>query len=301
MYSGLSISNYSGNVIGTHQKFDKMAYRHLKNILAEKGNSHFFPNLSLILHFEGKNSPDGLKLKSPGRDEPHHFYNPHQPEQTHLLEYLEDHSQQLTKALINKDKERSAWEAAWLAHTIVDGLTPAHHYPYEQESYNLRGETLGEQKKVLDKVLIKRKQLSGHWDSKSKPSWSSFINKNWSLWMGKGLIFNHATFEFGVALIVKPLNLENARPSLQDMERYKNLGLVETFKNFSLLIADYEMYRSFYNWGWTPKLALHIKNFLAPLTVKLITLSWWESVCAAQAKTLKDRSSKARPQSKTLI
>ena len=33
---------------------------------------------------------------------------------------------------VKNDKTRAAFEAAWLAHALTDGLTPAHHYPYQE-------------------------------------------------------------------------------------------------------------------------------------------------------------------------
>ena len=75
MYSGWLLTNYSGQIIGAHQKFNRVAYRQLKLLQPELQ----LPALKLIQHFEGRNGPDGLKLKSPGHNEPHHFYDPFDP------------------------------------------------------------------------------------------------------------------------------------------------------------------------------------------------------------------------------
>ena len=275
MYSGFALSNRSGNWLGVHQKLDRVAY----NSFLSLEQSAFFPELGQILHFEGKNGPDGLKIKSPGRDEPYHFYNPAQPEETDLLTHLENHQLRLIKALQERDIERSAFEAAWLAHVIVDGLTPAHHYPYQEESHRLRGEAVGCQKKVLGKIFIK-KEADGWW---------SLIEKNWQLWGSRGLIISHALFELGVALIVKPANLSQVSPGSREMRRFQTVGLPLYFQEMARRVADYEIYRSFQTWGWTPRLALQVRYFLVPQIVNLITLAWLDAARSA-AEPLVDGS-----------
>ena len=269
MYSGLAFSNRSGNWLGVHQKLDRTAY----NRLLDLEQPAFFPELGQILHFEGRNGPDGLKIKSPGRDEPHHFYNPAQPRETELLDHLESHHARLIKALRERDAERSAFEASWLAHVIVDGLTPAHHYPYQEESQQLRGEAIGRQTKVLSKVFIK----------KEDGGWWSLIEKNWRLWGSRGLIISHTLFEFGVALIAKPANLSQVGPSSREVRSFQNAGLSVYFQETARRVADYEMYRNFQTWGWTPRLALQVRYFLVPEIVNLITLAWLDAVRAGIA------------------
>ena len=132
MYSTLGVnpnSKHSGELIGTHQKLDKTARwllnKHLP--IAQKK----FPSIDEILHFEGIRGPDGLKRKSPGVDEPEHFIQPGKDDGV-LIGYIRDHYYNLVQALKNKNPERAAFEAAWMAHAITDGLTPAHHYPYRK-------------------------------------------------------------------------------------------------------------------------------------------------------------------------
>ena len=136
MYSGTTFHNKSGSVLGAHQKIDRVAYRHLQKITKQ---SEGFPPLKLLLHFEGKNGPDGIKRKSPAKDEPWHFYNPFDDDDTGLIEYIERHYEELVTELKKGNMERAAFNAAWLAHALVDGLTPAHHFPYEEKLIELRG------------------------------------------------------------------------------------------------------------------------------------------------------------------
>src|SRR5258708_39950832 len=127
MYSGLLITKHSGNWIGAHQKFNKIAYR----LVLPEVDTKMFPSIDGILHFEGYNGPDGLKRKSAGHHEPSHFYDPLEGRGAVLAE-IRNHYVLLVDALRKQDKVRSAFEASWLAHAITDGLTPAHHYPFEE-------------------------------------------------------------------------------------------------------------------------------------------------------------------------
>src|SRR5689334_8534610 len=128
MYSGTTLRNSSGRLIGAHQKLDRVARR----ALASLNVGDDFPAVKEILHFEGKNGPDGIKSKSPARDEPWHYYNPDDPKDTRLIEIIQTHSNNLTAALKADAREKAAFEAAWLAHALVDGLTPAHHFPLDK-------------------------------------------------------------------------------------------------------------------------------------------------------------------------
>src|SRR5664279_5693980 len=121
----------------THQRLDKMARKQLGQLLGPRTG---FPSYTAIVGFEGQNGPDATKLKkSLESEQPWHFYNPLDPEDTELLETLSDHYRNLVTSLKSENTVRAAFEAAWLAHALVDGLTPPHHYPYEEELERLRG------------------------------------------------------------------------------------------------------------------------------------------------------------------
>lgn len=72
MYSGTTLYNKSGNVMGAHQKFDRAA----RKFVSERRPGLGFPSSKQILHFEGNNGPDGVKRKSARKDEPWHFWDP---------------------------------------------------------------------------------------------------------------------------------------------------------------------------------------------------------------------------------
>ena len=128
MYSSLGIiqNDRPGSLTGTHQKLDRAAKILLNKYVPSA--SRIFPSIDEILHFEGAFGPDGLKRKSPGVDEPEHFIEPGHDNGV-LIGYIRDHQYNLKEALKNGNKERAAFEAAWLAHALTDGLTPAHHFP----------------------------------------------------------------------------------------------------------------------------------------------------------------------------
>ena len=51
--------------MGTHQKIDRVARKHLAEVVE---NDDSFPSIKDILLFEGKNGPDGIKKKSPSHN-----------------------------------------------------------------------------------------------------------------------------------------------------------------------------------------------------------------------------------------
>ncbi|MEK7603111.1 MAG: hypothetical protein AAB459_02630, partial [Patescibacteria group bacterium] len=177
----------SGRLIGAHQKVDRVARRHLMRVLKDES---VFPKVNKILQFEGKNGPDAIKRKSPAKDEPWHYTNPFDDEDTKLEELIWIHYDHLVTELKAGNQERIAFEAAWLAHAIVDGLTPAHHYPYEEKLIELRGGEGIESRTTYRKKLIMPGKTG-----------SELIKNNWKMWGPRGLIMSHMMFEFGVAAI----------------------------------------------------------------------------------------------------
>lgn len=257
MYSGTTLRNKSGRVIGTHQKIDRIARRDLQHILP-KGK--WFPKIKDILHFEGKNGPDGIKSKSPGVDEPWHFIDPQHKGDHQLFDLMNDHIHNLRIALKEKNEERAAFEAAWLAHAIVDGLTPAHHHPYEEKLEEIRGEGIETRTRRLDKVLMPGKNRRHK------------LRNNWEFWGAKGLMTTHLAFEMGVATSIAALRFEDIEIDTSDLQ--KN-GFVETYKQALRDIDKLGMYDEFQRRGWTRKLARQTKNELAPSIIRAVALGWY--------------------------
>lgn len=267
MYAGTTLTRFSGRLFGAHQKIDRVARRHLNKITV---NGRQFPDIRSILQFEGKNGPDGIKRKSPARDEPWHFYQPFASDSEEFFRYIQEHYDQLVKELKRGNHERSAFEAAWLAHAIVDGLTPAHHFPFEEQLTELRG----------GKGLASRSSLKEKWLMHGATKRERLKN-NWKMWGPKGLITSHGFFEFGVASIIKPLRFGEALPSAHDMKQIQAIGVVEWFRRAAREIGVLDMFGSYHEKGWTPKLALQVRSKLGPVIVQTVTLAWYSAMVDA--------------------
>ena len=266
MYSGTTFHNQSGNVIGAHQKIDRIALKGMREILP----TAFFPEFKDILHFEGKNGPDGIKSKSPGSDEPWYFWNPIDDTDTKLLEIIDGHFKNLVEELKDQNVEKSAFEAAWLAHAIVDGLTPAHHYPYEEKLEELRGEGQETRDSIKKKAIIKGETKR------------DTLKKNWEMWGHKGLMSTHGHFELGVATIIAPLKLREGYPTEMEFAYALAVGLRTLMQFQAKNIYNMDIYTRFYESGWTTKLGNDVRNELAPAIVKTVSLAW--AMAASQAR-----------------
>ena len=267
MYSGTTLNKTSGRILGTHQKIDRVARKHLSVILE---NNNVFPKANAILHFEGKNGPDGIKRKSPAKDELWHYYSPFDDDDSALLDLIRNHYDKLVTELRANNVERVAFEAAWLSHALVDGLTPAHHYPYEEKLSELRGgEGIESRDSVKDKLIMPgntRRQK---------------VKNNWKMWGPKGLFTTHGLFEMGVATIMAPLAMKDAMPTESDINELLDIGLLERFKRTAREIAVLDMYHNYYKKGWTPKFAHQVRHQLGPVIVKTVTLAWYSALIDA--------------------
>lgn len=271
MYSGTTFRHHSGNVLGAHQKIDRLARRHIARAVPK--NIHF-PSTKDILHFEGNNGPDGIKRKSPARDEPWHYFDPTNPRDVGLIAMIEDHLVNLIRALAADNQERAAFEAAWMAHAIVDGLTPAHHYPLEEKLQELRGEGIETRRTIREKIIINGR---GRRDT---------LRKNWEYWGAKGVMTTHFLFEMGIATTIAPLKVIDGRPNQDELIRVQQAGIVPSFREAALRIHHMGMYEEFHKKGWTPKLGRQTKQELAPLIVKTVALSWYYAAYrASQVKS----------------
>jgi hypothetical protein len=260
MYSGSTLTPLSGRLLGAHQKINRVSRSHLKKILQD---DNIFPKSRRILHFEGKKGPDAIKRKSPAKDEPWHFYSPFDENDGALLEVLDHHFDKLVAELKNGNEERSAFEAAWLAHALVDGLTPAHHYPFEKSLEEIWGSKNSSRNTLLKKWLPPADSIS------------ELITKSWKAWGPKGLLSTHTLFELGVATIIAPMSMAEALPKQRDILNAQKLGLNELFKRIAKEIAVLDMYHRYQKKGWTAKLVWEVRHKLGPLIVQMVTLAWY--------------------------
>jgi hypothetical protein len=269
MYSGTTFRTKSGRVIGVHQKIDRVARRHVAARLPKRA---YFPTTQEILHFEGLNGPDGIKRKSPARDEPWHYIDPTDHTDRAIVDMINDHLYNMTQALIDKNHQRAAFEAAWMAHAIVDGLTPAHHYPLEAKLEELRGEGLETRTSTKEKLL-----LPGN-------SRRQRLRNNWEFWGAKGVMTTHVGFELGVATTIAAQKFDDTMPIEEEFRRIENDGFEPVFFTMLQQIADMKMYDEFTKLGWTRHLARETRDVLVPDIIKTVALAWYQAVYQSRQK-----------------
>lgn len=267
MYSGTTLRTKSGNIMGVHQKIDRVARRNLKEL---PGDDTKFPWIREIIHFEGGNGPDGVKRKSPSVDEPWHYINPADPTDTQLITIVNDHYHNLVQALKTGNRERAAYEAAWMSHAMVDGMTPAHHYPLSEKIEELWGKPKEERLSVIDKNIIRGHGIKGN------------ISRNWQYWGAKGVFITHGFFEFGVATSIKSTRFTNTVPSYKWLKQADEKGVAAVFLEAVQEIYALDMYHEYWQNGWTPKLARDTRRKLLPVIIRTVTYVWYRALMESQ-------------------
>ncbi len=261
MYAGFITTKRVVKRAGIHQRFDMAAFRMIEPYIPDTPDS--FPGIKDILYFEGYRGPDGLNtkigLKPKGikpKDEsnPNHEYDP-VTDTGEIPGRIASHYAALVQKLQENDTIRAGFEAAWLAHFIGDGLTPAHHWPLEE------------------KIAAAAEKASGDVKNGDVSKFTAFIQKNWAIWGAKGHMTTHMNFELGIAfaLLLFPI-----RPEFDPAEltRASNLGPVEYFKSEARAVAALNLYDRFYQHGWTADIATTVKNRLAPQAARTIGTIW---------------------------
>lgn len=252
--------------MGVHQRIDRIARRKLMSHMA---SGQFFPSIKDILHFEGKHGPDGIKSKSPGRDEPWHFIDPYHDGDHEFFDMVNDHLHNLADALASLNSERAAFESAWLAHVITDGLTPAHHYPLEEKLEELRGEAMHTRNTKKQKMLMPGKSRRHQ------------IRNNWEFWGAKGVMTTHVSFEVGIAMAISGRRYEAVDISEELLRLLENDGYEAVYRRLLKEVAALNMYEEFTVHGWSRRLAKQTHEVLLPHIIQAVALGW----LAAQQRT----------------
>lgn len=255
-------------VFHAHQKIDRTARRHLRQLLA---GDVFFPGSRSIVYFEGRKGPDAAKLKKTPQDQPWHFVDPYDDSDNELNRLIDLHYHELVDALAKDDLVRSSFEASWLAHAIVDGLTPAHHYPYEQELSRLRGEDRHTRIGLVGRAFVKGDTML------------QSLQRSLKLVGPKGLLTTHALFEAGAWAIMWPLRLTRALPSEDELSKLADYDIVQLFRQAAREIAELNIYGRFMQRGWTVSNSRLVRRELAPRMVRMVTLAWYAAAREAQA------------------
>lgn len=268
--------------IGNHQKINKVALQKLATLTS---TTHF-PNNRRLRYFEGRRGPDSIKVKSPGEDEPHAFYDPFDEDDTLLVESITNHYKNLVKELKDKNQEKAAFEASWLAHTLVDGLTPAHHFPYESELANLNADK-EVSIKLGDTVNKKRNLVTARGDSTK-----DVLKNNWGVYGFKGVIITHHGYEGGVAFMTRLMSFKDLEITMNDVNKAKKLGLEEYFEQTARQVALMGMYDHFYRYGWTASLARQTRDELMPILIKTVCVAWYLAMQEAGLTSRKSHADK---------
>lgn len=252
MYSGFITHRHSYKRIGVHQRLDRAAYAMIHSFCAPGS----FPSIKQIVHFEGVNGPDGLKVKSPGVADPDHFYDP-LTDTGELPEHVASHYKKLVKVLGQHDMVRAAFEASWLAHYIVDGLTPAHHVLISAEIERVCGAVPNRDGKFVKYIA----------------SGEGSIKKNWAIWGAKGIIPTHHNFEVGIATVMLGQPVKT-RLDQAKLAHAREIGYMAFFKSEAHQIAKLDIYTEFKEKGWTSGVAAAIRTQIAPAAVQTVGIIW---------------------------
>lgn len=260
MFSRTIIADKKSEKICTHQRIDRAARRQIEEYLPE---GVYFPSAKEIIHFEGANGPDGLGTKRNVGDEPWQFLIPGDDD-GRLVQHIRDHLHNMHYAKKKKNHVRMSFEAAWMAHMIVDGLTPAHQYPFKDKMKELDNRELHE----IDNQL-KRIFLPGNGEK-------SMLTTNWEHMGPKGLATNHILFEGGVEFIIYPLSPKQLMTGLSDEEvkKAKTGKFIEMYYEGVYEVAEMKMFERYCDKGWTGDLAYDVRTELLPKIVKYVSLGW---------------------------
>ncbi len=260
MYSRVTPFEKADRIAGTHQKIDRAArliLREIRSVALPKSQVHF-PSINEILRFEGSGGPDGIKMKSPGKDEPWHFVDPH-GDYSVMITYIENHLTNLSIALSEQNFVRASFEAGWMAHAITDALTPAHQYPMEDKIIEISGKHPNERIKLNQKMFL------------PGDTWRKRLSANWKYLGPKGVMSSHMLYEMGVAVLTTSLSARKIaqKPSPQEITRLKNGEFITMFEDSIQFVAKKQYYQTFIRKGWTSRLARETRTILLPEISKL--------------------------------
>lgn len=262
-------------IIGTHQKIDRAAFltlRKLRKQALPQSKIHF-PSIEEILRFEGSGGPDGIKTKSPGKDEPWHFVDPY-GDNSQMINYVKNHLENLSNALVEKNYVRASFEAGWMAHAITDALTPAHQYPMEDKIIEISGKHPSERVKLNQKMFLPGETIRRR------------LANNWKYLGPKGVMSSHMLYEMGVAVLITSIAPKrfSKTPPEEEIQRLIDGDFITLFEEKIKFVADQRYYSRFIKKGWNSRLARETKTVLLPEISSVVALSWLEGLRLAEIK-----------------
>lgn len=246
--------------IATHQRLVLASRRQLSRYLPAHAS---FPKAGKIVHFEGVNGPDGLASKRSAGDEPYQFIKPG-TDGGKLIRHIKHHLYNLNRAYKKGDEVKMAFEAAWMSHMMIDGLTPAHQQPFKDQLKELDDREMSE---VNSRIMRIISPGDGPVD---------FLVKNWKRLGPGGVGTNHMMFEAGVDFLVMPLHPRQLMTSLSrgDVRRAKSGKFIELYLESVNKVAKMEIFERYVDEGWTAELARDVREVLLPEIVRCVTLGW---------------------------
>lgn len=283
MYSRATPFEKADRIAGTHQKIDRAARLVFRQIRRKNfpQTALRFPKIEEILRFEGSGGPDGIKTKSPGKDEPWHFVDP-DGDNSQMFSYVENHIVNLAQALREGNSVRASFEAGWMAHAITDALTPAHQYPMEDKIIEISGKHPSERVKLNQKMF-----LPGE-------TWRKRLASNWKYLGPKGVMNSHMLYEMGVAILITSISAKKISkiPSDEEISRVMNGEFMEIFAEKIQFVAEQRYYQRFVKKGWSSRLARETKTVLLPEISSVVALGWFEAFRLAENSSAKNSTKK---------
>lgn len=271
MYSTTTLvknSRFNGRYIGTHQRIDLAARHVLAKAISE---DQYFPTGKEIIYFEGTRGPDGLKRKSPGEDEPSHMWSD-SPNGAGVRKLIKDYRHNLVTALKAHDHEKAAREAAWMAHMVTDGLTPAHHYPLGEEKKRLM---TGDEMMTVFGAPMKGLMKGRNW----RETWKN----NWQYWGFSGSMSQHVLYEYGVLMLVASIPIRKLIPKI-NIEKFRQSDFKEEYLQAVEKMQKMQIYEDFVAKGWTVGLAYKTRDELLPMIIEMVALGWYVALEEAEQK-----------------
>jgi len=261
MFSRTIPINKKTEKVSSHQKLVRAARRAIVPYLPDGVG---FPSAAQIINFEGKNGPDGLLDKHGAFDMPEDFVDLNDPTDRVLFEQIKNHIHNLHVALKKDNAVRAEFEAAWLEHFVVDGLTPAHHRPLKVRPQKTN--TRGNRSNVL---------------SAAKLYWKAFGP-------GGDVGMGHMAFEAGIEFIIMPMSpskLAEVKITDDELEKIKSGKFIELYEKSIRKIDTYKMFQRYKESFWTNKLAFEVRKVLIPEAVRMVALAWLTAVYKGKGKS----------------
>jgi len=253
--------------VATHQRLVRAARRAIAPYLP---TNLTFPSAKQIIHFEGKNGPDGLASKHSVNDDPPDFFNPKNPSDRALLTEIKNRIYNLHVALKKKNSIRVNFEAAWLSHVVIDGLTPAHHQPFKEQLKEIDPRESHEISSRFKRIFY----------SGGDSAIESFV-LNWKRLGPHGLGTNHMMFEAGIDFLVMPMSprsLAEIEITSADLKKIKSGRFISLYTAAIKEINTLNMFERYEESSWTTELATEVREKLIPVAVRMVVLAWLAAV-----------------------